>query len=142
MKYIVNGREWEPTPDPDVDVTRLSDRLSVKSPDGTFSALAVRVGGATYASYRGRTYKIERASRRRAVSGHDSGGVSRAPMPGQIVEVSVEVGEKVEVGDRLMVLEAMKMQQSIFATVSGKVESLGASLGDQVTEGQVLAVVS
>jgi biotin carboxyl carrier protein len=62
-------------------------------------------------------------------------------MPGQIVEVSVREGETVEVGARLMVLEAMKMQQPIVASVSGKVKSVRVQVGSQVAEGDVLVVV-
>jgi biotin carboxyl carrier protein len=62
-------------------------------------------------------------------------------MPGQIVEVSCKVGDSVEAGDRLLVLEAMKMQQPIVAPVTGLVASLLVSKGDQVDDGQVLATV-
>jgi biotin carboxyl carrier protein len=47
----------------------------------------------------------------------------------------------VEAGDRLLVLEAMKMQQPVLAPLSGRVRSVGVAQGDQVEEGQVLALV-
>jgi biotin carboxyl carrier protein len=62
-------------------------------------------------------------------------------MPGMIVEVSCKEGDKVEAGDRLLVLEAMKMQQPVLAPLSGRVRSVGVAQGDQVEEGQVLALV-
>jgi acetyl/propionyl-CoA carboxylase alpha subunit len=141
MKYLVNGREWEPGQVDGAEVSHLSDRLVVRTQDGTFTALAVRSGGTTYVSYRGRSYRVERAGRSRAGHSGEANGEARAPMPGQIVEVSVREGETVEVGARLMVLEAMKMQQPIVASVSGKVKSVRVQVGSQVAEGDVLVVV-
>ena len=63
-------------------------------------------------------------------------------MPGQIVEVSCKVGDRVRAGERLLVLEAMKMQQPVTAPVSGTVSALSVSQGDQVVEGQSLVVVT
>lgn len=141
MKYTVNGREWEPLRDVRADVARISDRLVVRTKDGEASALAVRAGGKTYVSYRGRTYRIERAGRTRHGGATDGGGEARAPMPGQIVDVGASVGDSVEQGDRLMVLEAMKMQQPIVSPLKGRVKALHVAKGDQVSEGQVLALV-
>ena len=62
-------------------------------------------------------------------------------MPGQIVEVSVSEGEVVEAGARLMVLEAMKMQQPVLATVAGTVTRVAVAMGAQVAEGDLLVVV-
>ncbi|MEX2244967.1 MAG: biotin/lipoyl-containing protein [Fimbriimonadaceae bacterium] len=140
MKHLVNGREWEPGAGTDATVSRLGDRLVVRTRDGSFTALTVRSGGTTYVSYRGRNYKVERAGRSSRAEG-TSDGELRAPMPGMIVEVSCKEGDKVEAGDRLLVLEAMKMQQPVLAPLSGRVRSVGVSQGDQVEEGQVLALV-
>jgi biotin carboxyl carrier protein len=141
MKYLINGTEWEPTGSTDAEVFRLPDRLAVRTKDGTATALAVRSGSATYVSYRGRTFKIERGGRRRAGAHGEANGESRAPMPGQIVEVSVKAGDTVAAGDRLLVLEAMKMQQPVVASVAGRVKSVAVSVGSQVAEGEILVVV-
>lgn len=141
MKYLVNGQEWEPGQVEEVEVSHLSDRLAVRTKHGTSTALVVRSAGKTYVSYRGRAYRIERLGRRRTGHQGDANGESRAPMPGQIVEVSVKEGDVVESGTRLMVLEAMKMQQPVVATVAGRVASLKVEVGSQVGEGDVLAVV-
>ena len=141
MKYVVDGRAADLSPKDDVDVTRLSDRLLVKAADGTASALAVRRGDTVYVSYRARTYKIEKARRRRHGAGGEATGEALAPMPGQIVEVLAREGDVVAAGDRLLILEAMKMQQPIVAPTDGTVASIAVSQGDQVSAGQVLAVV-
>lgn len=141
MKYLVNGQEWEPGEESAAQVSRLPDRLVVRANGATNTALVVRAASATYVSYRGRGYKVEQAHRRRSHTAADSNGEARAPMPGQIVELSCKPGEKVEAGDRLMVLEAMKMQQPILAPETGTVRSVAVKKGDQVAEGQILAVV-
>ncbi|HEX5515856.1 MAG TPA: acetyl/propionyl/methylcrotonyl-CoA carboxylase subunit alpha [Gammaproteobacteria bacterium] len=65
-----------------------------------------------------------------------------APMPGLVRAVLVEAGQQVSEGDALMVLEAMKMEYTIRATIDGLVEQIEFSVGDQVEEGAELLVVS
>ena len=56
--------------------------------------------------------------------------------------VSVNVGDEIVIGDEICVLEAMKMQQSLKATWSGIVSSVGISPGDKVTTGQTLVIIN
>jgi len=65
-----------------------------------------------------------------------------APMPGKIVRVLVVAGEKVEAGQGLLVVEAMKMQNEIRAPKSGTVERVLVSEGQAVNSGHVLAIVA
>jgi propionyl-CoA carboxylase alpha chain len=64
-----------------------------------------------------------------------------APMPGLVLRVLAEVGAAVVAGQPLLVLEAMKMEQTVTAPADGVVAELHAKAGDQVSTGQVLAVV-
>jgi propionyl-CoA carboxylase alpha chain len=68
-------------------------------------------------------------------------GSLNAPMPGTIVNVPVRVGDAVERGTVVVVLEAMKMEHSIRAPEAGLVTELRVAIGDQVEVGAVLAVV-
>ena len=61
-----------------------------------------------------------------------------SPMPGSIVSVKVNVGDSVNEGDLVVVLEAMKMENEIFASASGKVVGVSVSAGDSVNSGDVL----
>jgi 3-methylcrotonyl-CoA carboxylase alpha subunit len=70
---------------------------------------------------------------------HD--GEIEAPMPGKVTAVEVSAGEKVEKGQRLLTLEAMKMEHALTAPFDGTVSELNASAGAQVTEGQMLVKV-
>lgn len=139
MKRFVNGREVELSKS-EAEITRLPDRLAVRTPEGTHTAVAVREGDKVHVSYRGRTYLIEKALRMKGGKGGGSGEM-RAPMPGLIVDVLVAAGDSVAKGDKVLVLEAMKTQQSFNAPFDGVVKELGVAKGDQVTDGQLLALV-
>ncbi len=65
-----------------------------------------------------------------------------APMPGLVLRVLAEVGAVVTAGQPLLVLEAMKMEQTVSAPASGVVAELRAKAGEQVGTGQVLAVLA
>lgn len=66
------------------------------------------------------------------------GGGLTAPMPGKVINIQVNVGDKVEQGQVLVVMEAMKMEHSITASTGGVVEEIFFSVGEQVTEGAEL----
>ena len=77
---------------------------------------------------------------RAAVMGTGSGTVA-VPMQGTIVKVSVSVGDQVEVGDTVCVLEAMKMENTIQAEKAGTVAEVKVAAGDSVGPGDVIAVI-
>ncbi len=64
-----------------------------------------------------------------------------APMPGSVVQVAVQVGDTVDTGDVLVVLEAMKMEHGLRAPHAGTVREVRVEVGEQVESGSVLVVV-
>ena len=64
-----------------------------------------------------------------------------APMPGKVLSVNVKAGDKVEAGDVLLILEAMKMQNEIMAPEDGTVSDVRVSAGDTVATGDVMVVL-
>ena len=82
---------------------------------------------------------------RRSTSGLSSSGSGSgqvvAPMQGTIVNVLVEEGSKIEAGDPICVLEAMKMENNVMAEKSGVIKEVLVSKGDSVGAGDVLAVI-
>lgn len=140
MRYLVNGSEVD-LEDSGTPVQDLGDRLAVQGPEGWATALSLRTGDSTWVSYRGSVYEVEKPGAARSKRKHHSTGEAHAPMPGQVVDVIVEQGQQVEAGDRLLVLEAMKMQHAVLAPFRGIVRELPVHRGDQVTEGQLLALV-
>jgi biotin carboxyl carrier protein len=80
--------------------------------------------------------------------GRRSGGVEAegrqqvvAPMPGKVVRVLVQQGEKIEAGRGVVVVEAMKMQNEIRSPKTGTVERLSVMEGQSVSAGDVVAIV-
>lgn len=140
MRRYVNGEEVDLDPSSS-KVSKLSDRLIVHSPEGSYSAVAVRSGDKVVVSYKGRIYNVESAKPRVRGGGAGGSGELRAPMPGQIVDVLVEEGGSVTKGQKILVLEAMKTQQPFTAPFEGTVSKLSVQKGQQVGEGDVLAIV-
>jgi methylmalonyl-CoA carboxyltransferase small subunit len=68
----------------------------------------------------------------------DEEKVCRSPISGIVVRVTAQVGEQIQVGDGVLVLEAMKMETDITAPVAGKVSRINVTVGDSVKGGQVL----
>jgi biotin carboxyl carrier protein len=67
-----------------------------------------------------------------------NGKILTAPLPGTVVEVFVKVGDEVEAGHVMLVIEAMKMKNSIRSVYSGNVSEVLVSVGQSVTHKQVL----
>lgn len=67
-----------------------------------------------------------------------SAGVVHAPMPGVVMEINVAPGDQVEPGQPLMLIESMKLQTEIQASVAGTVAAIGAEVGESFDKGAVL----
>jgi propionyl-CoA carboxylase alpha chain len=61
-----------------------------------------------------------------------------SPMPGLLAEVSVQVGQKVQAGERVAVIEAMKMENVLFAAADGVVSKISASRGESLVVDQII----
>jgi biotin carboxyl carrier protein len=84
---------------------------------------------------------LERA--RRGAESTRRGGPTeiRAVIPGRVVGLSVAVGDEIEAGQEILVIEAMKMQNELRAPRAGTVERLAVGAGSRVEVGDVLAVI-
>ena len=71
----------------------------------------------------------------------DPAGALAAPMPGKVLAVEVAEGDRVEAGQLLVVLEAMKMEHRIEAPAAGRVAALNVEVGEQVDNGRMLVVL-
>jgi 3-methylcrotonyl-CoA carboxylase alpha subunit len=122
-----------------------SDRLEVEAPDD-FSG-PVHVSRATddvaLVTYCGETFAVALDHPRGAGSHHGvHDGEIEAPMPGRVTAVEVLKDDKVTKGQRLLTLEAMKMEHALVAPFDGTVAELNAAPGQQVSEGTVLVKIS
>jgi 3-methylcrotonyl-CoA carboxylase alpha subunit len=68
-------------------------------------------------------------------------GIVKAPMHGKVLELFVAVGDRVEAGERLAVIEAMKMEHTLRAPFAGVVKQVGAAAGVQVVEDARIMVI-
>jgi 3-methylcrotonyl-CoA carboxylase alpha subunit len=102
----------------------------------------VEVGDLLVAIRNGRQTKVKLADSSTVDLGRAGGnGAIAAPMHGKVLSVSVAKGEKVVKGQRLMVLEAMKMEHALDAETDGIVAELSVAAGDQVSEGVRLMLI-
>lgn len=100
-------------------------------------------------SVRGRTFDIrvedERTRALRELADRSAGSRGprelRAPMPGLITRILVEAGQRVDAGDGLVVIEAMKMENELRAQESGTVAGIAIRSGDVVDRDQVLVTL-
>ena len=119
-------------------------RHSVLIEGRSYTAVAIPGSGI---AVNGRVYQVDvinpRAYRARGVA-HGAGGRQNiaAPMPGRVIRVLVEAGQKVDAGYGLIVIEAMKMQNEIKSPVAGKVMEVRTGAGEAVVAGQILMVIA
>ncbi|MBF0671949.1 MAG: biotin/lipoyl-binding protein [Salinibacterium sp.] len=122
-----------------VDETPERLRLEI---DGVVHAATVVVSAdGADVSYLGQSHRLPLVRRRGVEADAQSDGVVLSPMPGVVLSTNVTVGETVEAGAALGIIEAMKMELSLAAPISGVVTEVGASKGQQVKQGDRLFVV-
>jgi len=81
---------------------------------------------------------VSRSPVRASIPVNGNGNVISAPMPGDIVQIHVKIGDQVSLGQEVCVLEAMKMKNILRASKAGIVKSVEVSLGQSVKFGDVL----
>lgn len=130
FKVTVNGREY------DVSVLEVTSGQPVPSstPAATMAAPAA---GSSHAA----SAAAPAAAPAAAAAAAGDGDVI-AGMGGVVVEVNVKVGQAVAVGDRLIVLEAMKMKTPVMATRAGQVTRVLVAAGDPIEGGQPLLTIA
>jgi biotin carboxyl carrier protein len=152
-----------------VDVIRAEDRVQYELDGRGVDADAVEVGRGVYSiliggqsfearvvargadlqvNVDGRDLRVEvidprqwRRDRGRGVEAEGRQQIA-APMPGKVIRVLVRAGDAVEMGQGLVVVEAMKMQNEVRAPKSGTVERMLVSEGQAINAGDILAIVA
>ncbi|MGY1631642.1 biotin carboxylase N-terminal domain-containing protein [Geodermatophilus sp. SYSU D01186] len=132
--------DGDPVP---ASAVRDGDELVVTL-DGVTSRFAVvHTGGDVWLAANGRVAAFREHERlHSAAEGAGGGGVVTAPMPGTVTVVQASVGDRVEAGTPLLVVEAMKMEHVLTAPVAGTVTELGVTAGHQVRLDERVAVVT
>lgn len=81
---------------------------------------------------------VKRHRAKQSMAGGSSGAALSSPMQGTVVKIAVNEGDHVEVGDLVIVLEAMKMEQPLMAHKAGVISNLSAVIGNTVSSGTAL----
>ena len=85
---------------------------------------------------------IDKSQQRTAKPTESKGvGTIKSPLPGVVLNVIVKEGDVVKIGDKILILEAMKMENNINSDKEGKVTSIKVKAGDSVLEGEVLVEI-
>jgi len=130
FRVVVNGNEYK------AEIEELMEDIAFhSSPAKTVPApvLTPRQPAATTAQPKPAAAKTAPAA---------VGGAIVAPMPGTILNVAVNIGDKVAKGHTLLVLEAMKMENEIMAPTDGVIQELNVTKGVSVNAGQTLVVLA
>jgi pyruvate carboxylase len=112
---------------------------SEPQPDGTRTIFFELNGQPREVTIRDRALQAAEPARPKADPSEP--GQVGAPIPGAISSIAVEVGQRVEKGDRLLVMEAMKMQSTIYAPISGIVSERFVAISDKVESKDLLIVI-
>jgi biotin carboxyl carrier protein len=121
-------------------VRRRAGRLeSIEISGAVVPVRTVRSGDSVLLWAAGRVWRIRPAARRAARADHTLGQVS--PMPGRLLRIVANPGERVERGQPILVLEAMKMEHVIRAAEAGRLARIAFVEGDLVDAGALLAEI-
>ena len=133
---------------------RVSDRVSVRASRRVsyrvefrlgrrVSALVTRTSEAVYVMSGGSTerFLLPKLDVSELASAAGAGERIVSPMPGQVISVLVAVGDSVEAGQPLLVVEAMKMEHGVSAPRAGTVARLSCAVGDRVEDGVELVAL-
>ncbi len=102
----------------------------------------VNVEGTDHHIAVGRASQSAQRSSKRKKKRSIGGGTITSSMPGSIVEIAVEVGQEVEEGQLILILEAMKMQNEMRAPIAGTVSEVTCSVGENVEANRTLVIIS
>ncbi|MGY1718386.1 acetyl/propionyl/methylcrotonyl-CoA carboxylase subunit alpha [Blastococcus sp. SYSU DS0552] len=122
---------------------RDGDRLTVTVGDQTAGYAVVHSGGTVWLAADGHVTALREHERLSSSASSAAGdGVVTSPMPGTVTVVRASVGDEVEAGTPLLVVEAMKMEHVLTAPIAGTVAELGVTAGQTVALDERLALVT
>lgn len=134
FKFVINGNQYE------VNIKEFGNSIANLEVNGTPFKVEVE-----HQATMTKTPKISRPVTKAPVaplpmSASSPGTVIQvqSPLPGTIIQVFVKEGETIEKGTKLLVMEAMKMENNIQAEIGGVVKSLKVAAGDNVLQGALL----
>jgi biotin carboxyl carrier protein len=141
FKFNIHGNQY------DVEIQNIEDNLAKVEVNGVVYEVEVDKTlqpVKTPKLVRTQTVPSTDASKATAKTSSPSeakGGSVNSPLPGVIIKIHVNVGDKVKLGQKLLTLEAMKMENNIDSDKEGTVSKINFKQGDSVMEGDVLMII-
>jgi glutaconyl-CoA/methylmalonyl-CoA decarboxylase subunit gamma len=142
FKFTINGNQYE------TEILNIEDNLAEIEVNGTLYKVEVdKTMKATKTPKLVRQVAVPSTDSHPSVAktsspaGPKGVGSIKSPLPGVILDVYVREGDTVKMGQKLLMLEAMKMENNIEADKAGKVVSILKQKGDSVMEGDVLIII-
>jgi glutaconyl-CoA/methylmalonyl-CoA decarboxylase subunit gamma len=141
-KFTINGIQYE------TEILNVDENIAEIEINGTIYKVEVERGMKTV-----KTPKLVRSAvapstdirpstaKTSSPSAPKGTGTIKSPLPGVILDIFVKQGDVVKIGQKLLMLEAMKMENNIEADQAGTVVSISKKKGDSVMEGDVLIVI-
>ncbi len=140
FQYKVQGIDY------DVEIEEMEGNLAKVNVNGNPSHIITRTkveAPRPSSSNMSKTTTTHSVTEQPKTATPEAGGTAvKAPLPGTITSINVKVGDKVNVGDCVVVLEAMKMQNNIETDTAGTVTSISVNQGDSVMEGATLLTIA
>ncbi len=142
FKFTINGNEYE------VEVLNIEENIAEVEVNGTHYKVSVDKQLKQL-----KTPKLVRpievpttdvtpaTAKTANPSAPKGGGTVKSPLPGTILDIFVKVGDSVKIGQHLLMLEAMKMENNIDSDKEGNVVEIKIGRGDSVMEGDILIVI-
>ncbi len=143
MKLEIGGHEYHvPLGDSNVKMLHVGKGHAVALVEGVRRQFYIHQHGDDYYIHSNFAQrKVRHLPRYPRSAGAGLHETANSPMPGQVLRILVVEGQRVKPGDHLMVLEAMKMEQTIKTTIDGMVKAILVKLGDIVAPGQMLVEI-
>ncbi len=150
FKVCSSGPDFTATMDKDdasvtagfCDVVAEGQIMHARLGSQSLKARLVRSGSGLLVIIEGRQFEVAPTDLLLSdLEGADGGGLLRAPMSGKLQSLFVSPGDQVSRGDRLAILEAMKMEHTLSADMDGVVDQVNSASGEQVREGDILVVL-
>jgi 3-methylcrotonyl-CoA carboxylase alpha subunit len=137
IPIVVDGDGFETTVSYGADGVRVAVNGAAPAQDAqTFAA-----GEEVYVLRHGRQTRVRRADFAASAAAEAGAGTITAPMHGRLLEIFVQLGDRVAAGQRLAIIEAMKMEHTLAAPFAGTVRAIAAAPGAQLVEGGEIMVI-
>lgn len=136
FKFTIRGQQY------DVDVQEVEGTTAKVDVNGTI--YEVEMEAPVKASKTPRLVRkavVSKPGEGKIQKGGAGASVVKAPLPGSIIKINVAVGDTINPGDTLLVMEAMKMENNVLAEKGGTVKALKVSVGDSVLQDDALVEI-